>query len=75
MAASKLKLNPDKTEFILFGTPAQRDSLSPFYPVDILGSLIHPSDCASNLGVLFDSGLLLTKTDQLHQKIVLFSNA
>ena len=36
MAASKLKLNPDKTQFIIFGTPDERDSLSPFYPVDIL---------------------------------------
>ena len=61
MAASKLKLNPDKTEFIIFGTPAQQDSLSPFYPVDILGSLIHPSDCVRHLGILFDSGLLFTK--------------
>ena len=59
--ASKLKLNPDKSKFIIFGTPAQRESLSPFYPVDILGSLIHPSDCVHNQGVLFDSGLLFTK--------------
>ena len=61
MAASKLKLNPDQTEFIIFGTTVQRDSLSPFYPGDILGSLIHPSDCVRNLGVLLDSGLLFTK--------------
>ena len=60
MAASKLKLNTYKTEFIIFGTIDQQDSLSPFYPVHILGSLIHPSDCVRRLGVVFDSGLLLS---------------
>ena len=38
MTANQLKLNPDKTEFIIFGTPAQRDSLSHLYPVEILGN-------------------------------------
>ena len=28
IAASKLKLNPDKTEFIIFSSPAQQGSLS-----------------------------------------------
>ena len=32
-------------EFITCGTPDQRDSLPPFYSVNILGSLIDPSDC------------------------------
>ena len=60
VAVSKLKLNPDKTKFIIFSTPDQPDSLSLFYPVNILGSLIHPSDCVRSLGVCFGSGVLFS---------------
>ena len=55
MATNKLKLNPDKTEFILLGTKSQRDKLAGFFPVDILGNLIRPTNKARNLGVIFDS--------------------
>ena len=61
MAASKLKLNPDKTEFIIFGSPSQQASLSHVYPVDILGNLLYPSSCVRNLGVLFEAGLSFSK--------------
>ena len=56
MGANKLKLNPDKTEFILFGSKRQRDKLSSCFPVDILGSMLCPTDKVKNLGVVFDSG-------------------
>ena len=55
MATNKLKLNPDKTEFILLGTKSQRDKLAGFFPIDILGSKISPTDKARNLGVIFDA--------------------
>ena len=32
MIASKLKLNPDKTEFILIGTKSQRDKFKKYFP-------------------------------------------
>ena len=38
MSASKLKLNPDKTEFIVFGSKRQRDKLKAHIPSTILGS-------------------------------------
>ena len=38
MSASKLKLNPDKTEFLLFGSKKQREKLSACFPIDILGN-------------------------------------
>ena len=38
MLASKLKLNPDKTEFILFGSKKQRERLNACFPIDILGN-------------------------------------
>ena len=61
LAASKLKLNPDKTEFIVFGSPAQQASLSHVYPVNILGNQLLPSSCVRNLGVLFDCGWSFSK--------------
>ena len=45
MKSSKLKLNSDKTEFIIIGTKQQRHKLSKHFP----------SDSVRNLGVIFDS--------------------
>ena len=55
MSCSKLKLNPEKTEFIVFGSKAQRRKISSHFPVSILGSLLHPVDSVRNLGVWFDA--------------------
>ena len=55
MSLSKLKLNPEKTEFIVFGSKAQRQKISSDFPVSILGSLLHPVDSVRNLGVWFDA--------------------
>ena len=56
MGSNKLKLKPDKTEFILFVSKQQRDKLAHCLPVDILGSELYPTDKVRNLGVVFDSG-------------------
>ena len=42
MSASKLKLNPDKTEFILFHSKKQRERLNIRFPIDILSNPLHP---------------------------------
>ena len=55
MSLSKLKLNPEKTEFIVFGSKAQRQKISSHFPVSILGSLLHLVDSVRNLGVWFDA--------------------
>ena len=55
MSLSKLKLNPEKTEFIVFGSKAQHQKISSHFPVSILGSLLHPVDSVRNLGVWFDA--------------------
>ena len=55
MSLSKLKLNPEKTEFIVFGSKAQRQKISSYFAVSILGSLLHPVDSVRNLGVWFDA--------------------
>ena len=45
MLSCKLKLNPDKTEFIVFGSKLQREKLKACFPVNILGNLLYPTDC------------------------------
>ena len=55
MSLSKLKLNHEKTEFIVFGSKAQRQKISSHFPVSILSSLLHPVDSVRNLGVWFDA--------------------
>ena len=54
MIASKLKLNPDKTEFILIGTKAQRDNFKKYFPTKLLDQDVTSTDSARNLGVEFD---------------------
>ena len=61
MSASKLKLNPDKTEFILFGSKKQRERLKACFPIDILGNPLHPTESVRNLGVWFDSDFSFSK--------------
>ena len=56
MAANKLKLNPDKTEF-----NCSAGWSIPCLPVEILDNLLHPSSCVHKLGVVFDSGLPFSK--------------
>ena len=55
LSANKLKLNPDKTEFIVFGSKIQREKLNKSFPVNILGNFLSPVGAVRNLGVWFDS--------------------
>ena len=50
-----VKLNPEKTEFIIFDSKAQCQKISSNFPVSILGSLLHPVGSVRNLGVWFDA--------------------
>ena len=59
MTSSKLKLNSDKTEFIVFRTQAQRNKLKIQFPLNIFGNLLQPANCVRNLGVLFDNDMSL----------------
>ena len=55
MYKNKLKLNPDKTEFLLIGNKCHRKNFTSTFPIDILGNQISPKPTARNMGVLFDS--------------------
>ena len=55
LSTNKLKLIPDKTKFIVFGSKSQPEKLNHSFPVNILGNLISPVDAVRNFGVWFDS--------------------
>ena len=57
MFTNKLKLNPDKTEFILIGSQKNRKQLLPHFPINILGNQVSPTQSIRNLGLVFDSNL------------------
>ena len=64
MIASKLKLNPDKTEFILIGTKhakSQRDNFKKYFPTKLLDQDVTTTDSARNLEVEFDKDFNFVK--------------
>ena len=60
MSENKLKLNPDKTELIVFRAKDRYKWLSDSFFVNILGNYLSPMDVARNLGVLFDAKFCFT---------------
>ena len=56
----KLKLNPEKTEFIIVGDRQARESLIQKFSTQLLGNSISPTNMVKNLGVPFDSGNTFT---------------
>ena len=54
MTTNKLKLNPNKTEFLLTGHERQRLKYLSTLPVTLLGSETHPSKTVRNIGIVFD---------------------
>lgn len=57
LTKNKLKLNDDKTEFLILRSPTQRHHRLQDVKLKVGSSLIAPSPKARNLGVIFDSGL------------------
>ena len=55
MFENKLKLNPEKTEFIVVSSMDKHKWLKDSFPVNILGNFFSPTDVVHNLGVLFNS--------------------
>ena len=59
MNVNKLKLNPEKTEFLLIGHEQQRNKYLHLFPYQLLHIPTVPADKARNLGVIFDKNLNL----------------
>ena len=51
VSTNKIKLIPDKSEFIIFGSKRQRDKLKGCF--DILGSPLRPVESVKNLSMIF----------------------
>ena len=51
---NKLKLNVDKTEFLLIGNERQRNKYLFMFPIELSGVQTNPAKSARNLGVIFD---------------------
>ena len=54
MSTNKLKLNSDKTEFLLIGNEGQRSKYLSMFSIELLGVKSYPARCACNFGVIFD---------------------
>ena len=54
MSINKLKLHPEKTEFLLIGDERQWRKYLPMFPTELLGVKTYPANSARNLGVIFD---------------------
>ena len=54
MSTNKLKLNSDKTEFLLIGNERQQSKYLSMFPIELLGVETYPAKSARNLGVIFD---------------------
>ena len=59
MSTNKLKLNPDKTEFLLIGNERQQSKYLPMFPIELLGVKTNPAKSARNLAVIFDKNFTL----------------
>ena len=55
MDSVKLKLNLEKTEFIIIGDKPIKESLAPNFVVPLLQNNISPSVEVKNVGIIFDS--------------------
>ena len=55
MGNNKLKLNPDKTEFILIGDDKIRSCMKSSFPVSFLSNIMEPAESVKNLGVIMDA--------------------
>ena len=60
MLTNKLKLNPNKTEFILIGSKNNCEQLFQHFQINIFGNHVSPTQNVSNLGVMIHSNLSLS---------------
>ena len=57
MPTNKLKLNPDKTEFLLIGSEWSRRKYLSMFPTELLGVKPNPAKSTRNLGVILDKNV------------------
>ena len=55
MLTNKLKLSPDKTEFLLIGNERQQSKYLSMFLIELLGVKTNPAKSVRNLGAIFDN--------------------
>jgi hypothetical protein len=60
MSENMLKLNLDKTEFLILGNYSNRFKLSNCFSIEFFGSNVFLTDKVRHLGVLFDADFSLS---------------
>jgi len=73
MTNNKLRLNVNKTDFVILGTSRQRSKLTNFFLTNILSHSITPSDTVRNFGVTFDSDFNFRKHVSLTLSLLFLS--
>jgi len=61
LSLNGLCLNPDKTEFVVFGTSQKLRTLPSFPDLEIAGHIVPPSETIKTLGVTLDKNLSLNQ--------------
>ena len=61
MNQNMLKLNPNKTEFMIIGNLTQRKKVAHIFPVELLNQNFAEIDSIRNLGVAFDPAFSFKK--------------
>ena len=61
MIENKLKINDDKTEFLIIASPHSHKKLTDNHSLTVGNSSIGPSSSAKNLGVIFDNNMNMEK--------------
>ena len=59
MSFSRIKLHPDKTEFIILGSYFQLEKLDSYLLVRLFRNFLHVAVIGKDLGVLFDAKFTL----------------
>ena len=58
MSTNKVKLNPNKTEFLLIGNERPRSKYLSMFAIEIFAVKTNPAKSARNLGVIFDKNFV-----------------
>ena len=62
MSMNKLKMKPDKSEFLLIENKRQQSNYIAMFPIELFGVKTKPAKSARNLGVIFDTKFHLPLT-------------
>ena len=75
MLMNKLKLNPNKTQFLLIGSKRQWSKYHSMFPIEIFGVETYPAKFARNVGVIFDKNFKFRSNIYLRFAVLVFTTS